>query len=624
MNDTGTLRIHLFIPAALMVASAVACGSSPSDASSDAQLAGQGSAARVDSGVPGMIFEHNVSVTMTDGNLSRMNVYRPDKPGRFPILMLMGPYGKDTSYADAPAYQASWARLTSKYPDLCKKSSCRYMRFEAPDPERWVPEGYIVIHVDSRGAGASPGMLDPFSPREIEDYATLITWAAHQPWSNGKVGLFGTSYQAINQWQVAAQQPEGLAAILPWEGAFDHYREIAFYGGIPNTAWKFWWDNQVVANQNGNGASPLIDSINGGKTTGTPLSPELLSINRLSPVDALFAHPLDGAYFHERTPDPSRILVPILDVGNWEDWSIEGYVAAASKSKWLRIQTGDHATPFYSEESFALQKRFFDHFLKGEQNGWESEPPVSVQVRRPGGASWRGEAAWPLPATQWEHYYIDAADHTMSPTKGAADSAEASYAAMDSDGVTFKTAPFTEDVEFTGPLAAKLWVRSTTADMDIFGTVRLIDPEGRDVTFTGNTDPHVPMSLGYLRVSHRAVDPAKSTDYQPYLSHLAPSPMTPGQMYEANLEFPEPISIVVPKGYQLALTVEGKDWVYGADAKTVPSNDYLLPDSQNPGLFYAAHPDRDPVLYGGTNTVATGAGHASYLLLPRIPAQRGH
>jgi putative CocE/NonD family hydrolase len=190
----------------------------------------------VDSGVPGMAFDHNTPVTMTDGLQLRVNIYRPDKPGRYPVLMLMGPYGKDTKYADAPAYKASWTKLLAKYPDLCKKSSCRYLRFEAPDPERWVQEGYIVIAADSRGSGASPGMLDPLSPREIEDYATLITWASRQLWSTGKDGLVGTSYHAINQWLVAARQPEGLAAILPWEGAFDYYPEIAFHGGIPSVA----------------------------------------------------------------------------------------------------------------------------------------------------------------------------------------------------------------------------------------------------------------------------------------------------------------------------------------------------------------------------------------------------
>lgn len=573
----------------------------------------------VESGVPGMLFEHNVPVTMTDGAAVRVNIYRPEKAGRFPVVMLMGPYGKDTPFAEAPAYRASWARLIGKFPELPKKSSCRYLRFEAPDPERWVPDGYIIIHADCRGAGSSPGMLNPLSPREIEDYATLIAWASRQPWSKGKVGLLGTSYHAINQWQVAARQPVGLAAILPWEGAFDHYRETLFFGGIPNSAFKFWWDNQVVPNQNGNGESPFVDLMTGRAATGEPLSSALLKLNRVSPVDALFSQPLEGAYYHERTPDPTRILVPLLCVGNWEDWSIEGYVASASKSKWLRIQAGDHLTPFYSEESLALQKRFFDHFLKGENNGWERESPVRVQIRRPDGTFWREETSWPLPGTQWQRFYLDVGDGGMGVEKNAASAAERSYEAL-GEGLTFTSAPFTDEVEFTGPVMLRLWVRSTTADMDIFATLRLIDPDGRDVTFTGNTDPRVPLDQGFLRVSHRALDPSKSTEYRPYHAHVATELMTPGQLYEVEVEFIYPTSIVVPEGYRLALTIQGKDWQ--PSVRTVRSKDYELPNLEDPGLFFDAHPDRDPVLFGGINTVATGAGQESYLVLPRIPAQR--
>ena len=577
-------------------------------------------AERVDSGVPGMIFDHNVPVTMTDGVKLRVNIYRPEKSGRYPVLMLMGPYGKDTRLADAPAYKTSWAKLITKYPDLCKKSSCRYIRFEAPDPERWVPNGYIVIHADVRGAGASPGVLDPFSPRETEDYATLITWAAHQPWSTGKVGLLGTSYQAINQWQVAALQPEGLAAILPWEGAFDHYREIAYYGGILNVSWKFWWDHQVVPNQNGNAETPLIDAITGAKDNAAPLSPELLKQNRVAPVETFAKHPFDDAYYRERTPDGSRITVPLLDVANWTDWSTEGYLASTSKQKWLRIQTGDHLTPFYSDDAIALQKRFFDHFLKGVDNGWEKQPRVAVQVRRPDGTTWRNETTWPLPGTRWERYYLDSANGSMGPARQAAAPAEKLYPGL-GDGVTFTSAPFTEETEFTGPIGLRLWVSSSTADMDVFAAVRLIDPQGRDVTFMGNSDPNVPLDLGYLRVSQRAVDPAKSTEYQPFHPHLAAVPMTPGQLYPVDVEFTEPTSIVIRKGYRLALTIQGKDFGYGPGANIVHANDYELPNSNNSGLFFAAHPNRDPALYGGTDMLATGADHASYLLLPRIPAR---
>jgi predicted acyl esterase len=577
-------------------------------------------AERLDSGVPGMIFEHNVAITVSDGVEIRANIYRPEKPGHYPVLMAMGPYGKDSRMDSVPAYKQSWARLIAKYPDLCEKSSCRYLRFEEADPERWVPDGYVVIEADSRGAGASPGTLDPFSPREIEDYADLITWAAHQAWSSGKVGLIGTSYQAINQWMVAARQPEGLAAILPWDGAFDVYREISYYGGVLNPAWQFWWDHQVVPDQNGNNGTPLTDVTTGQTTTGEPLSPELLQQNRVAPVQAWISHPYDGSFYHERTPDGSRIKVPLLCVANWEDWSTVGYTSAASKSKWLRIETGDHLTPFYSEESLELQKRFFDHFLKGAKNGWANEPAVAVQVRRPDGTAWKKAAAWPLPQTQWAHYYLDAAEGEMGPDRNMAPG-EKSYGAM-GDGLTFKTKPFTEDVEFTGPVKLKLWVKSSTKDMDIFAALHLIDPEGREITFTGNTDPRVPVDQGFLRVSRRSVDPAKSTDYYAYHTQLKTEPMTADELYEVDVDFAWPTSVVVPKGYRLTVSVQGKDWQYAPDASIVRSKDYELPFSDNPGLFFAAHPNRDPAIYGGTNTVATGEGHASYLLLPLIPSQQ--
>ncbi|WP_323990539.1 CocE/NonD family hydrolase [Nguyenibacter sp. L1] len=578
-------------------------------------------AARVASGVPGLVFDHDVPVTMTDGLDLRVNIYRPDTPGRHPVLVLMGPYGKDTAMADAPAYKTSWAKLIAKYPDLCRISSCRYIRFEAPDPERWVANGYVVIHADVRGAGASPGVLDPFSPRETEDYATLITWAAHRPWSSGKVGLLGTSFQAINQYQVAALQPEGLAAILPWEGAFDQYREIAYYGGILNVAWEYWWTHQVVPNQNGNRQTKLVDSINGGTDTGAPLSPEILKRNRVDPVMAFAAHPFDGVYYRQRTPDGSRITVPLLDVANWTDWSTEGYRAAASTQKWLRIQTGDHLTPFYSDAAFALQKRFFDHFLKGIDNGWQKEPRIALQIRRPDGTFWRSASAWPLPDTRWERYYLDARTGSLGPMQKAATPAEASYPGLGA-GITFTTSPFTEQTEFTGPVALRLWVGSSTADMDLFAAVRLIDPQGRDVTFVGNSDPNMPLDLGFLRVSHRAAGPARSRAYAPFHPHAGSEPMTPGRLYPVDVEFDEPTSIVIPRGYRLAVTIQGKDFGYGPGANIVHAKDYDLPNANNSGLFFAAHPNRDPALYGGTDTVATGGEHASYLLLPRIPDRR--
>ncbi|MDI9330473.1 MAG: CocE/NonD family hydrolase [Alphaproteobacteria bacterium] len=162
-----------------------------------------------------MRFEQDVAIEASDGLLLRANVFRPDAPGRYPVVMAHGSYGKDMHFSHA--FKPQWEKLNRIYPGLgTQGSSGRYLRWETVDPERWVPDGYVVVQVDSRGTGKSPGYLDPFSPREIQDDFDCIEWAGVQDWSNGKVGLLGVSYYGIEQWQVAALRPPHLAAICPW------------------------------------------------------------------------------------------------------------------------------------------------------------------------------------------------------------------------------------------------------------------------------------------------------------------------------------------------------------------------------------------------------------------------
>lgn len=564
---------------------------------------------RVPTGVPGMRFDRDVAVTMSDGLQLRVNIYRPEKPGRYPVVMLHGPYGKDTHLRDVPGYyQQVWGHMQKSLPDLCKSSSCRFIRWEAPDPERWVRDGYIVIHADSRGSGKTEGFMSPFSPRETRDYAELITWASEQPWSNGRVGLLGISYYAMNQWTAAAMQPKGLAAIIPWEGGFDRYRDDGFHGGIERKASpREWFKNQLMPVQHGNGNSPYRDAITGERVTGTALSPALLEANRESYAEVRSRHVLADAWHAERTADGSRITVPVLSVGNWGGLDVhmrgnfEGYLTAASQHKWLRITVGNHVAPFYREESLAMQQRFFDRYLKGLNNGWEKEPPMILAIRYPDKVVERPEATWPLAGTQWTKYFLDANGMTLSPAQPSQDGLS-EYQAM-GDGLTFTTAPFQTDAEFTGPVKAKLWVRSSTADMDIFAAVRLLRPDGTDVPYIGPGNQAVPATLGWLRVSHRELDPKKTTGYRPYHTHLNPQPMKPGELYEVDVEI-LPTSVVVPAGYRLAITLGGKDW-YPAGQK-----------------WLDRHPDRDMTLFNGTNGIATGAGHASYLQLPLIPKNR--
>ena len=163
----------------------------------------------------GIFIEWDVPIEMDDGSVLRADVYRPAEDGRFPVIMTYGPYGKGLPFQEG--YKTSWDIMARNHPDVTAGSTNRFQNWEVVDPEKWVPEGYVCIRVDSRGAGRSPGKMDLWSARETRDFYECIEWAGTQEWSTGKVGLNGISYYAMNQWQVAAQQPPHLAAICVWE-----------------------------------------------------------------------------------------------------------------------------------------------------------------------------------------------------------------------------------------------------------------------------------------------------------------------------------------------------------------------------------------------------------------------
>src|SRR5258707_7954518 len=177
-----------------------------------------------------MIIERDLPTPMDDGIVLRADLFRPEGEGQFPVVMTMGPYVKGLRYQEG--YAAQWQWLINAHPEVLDGSTSSYLTWETVDPECWVPAGYAVLRVDSRGAGRSSGYLDPWSPREIRDYYLAIEWAASQPCSNGKIGLCGISYYAINQWHVASLQPPHLKAIVVWEIVADYYGDMTHHGGI--------------------------------------------------------------------------------------------------------------------------------------------------------------------------------------------------------------------------------------------------------------------------------------------------------------------------------------------------------------------------------------------------------
>ena len=567
-----------------------------------------------------MTIEWDVPIPMDDGVVMRADVFRPLAEGRHPVILSYGPYAKGLSMQEA--YKHAWLRIVKANPGIENGSSNKYQNWELLDPERWVPDGYALVRVDSRGAGRSPGHLDPWSAREAKDLAACVEWAGSQPWSNGKVGLNGISYYSMNQWQAAPLKPKHLAALCMWEGSSDYYRELARHGGILSDFLSSWYPRQVTAVQHGVGERGDKSVVTGELVAGPDTLPDAeLAKNRTDCSAEALKHPLIDDYYRARLPKFADIDAPLLSAANLGGMGLhprgnfEGFLRASSQQKWLEVHGDTHFTLFYSEYGQALQKRFYDRFLKGLDNGWDKQPKVMLQVRHPGEKFVeRAESEWPLARTEWTKFFLDPGSRELSRTPPR-NTTTLAYRTT-GDGLTFSTPPLEEAMEITGPVAAKLFVSSDTTDADIFLVLRVFDPADKEVTFIGCNDPRVPVGLGWLRASHRKLDAKLSTPYRPWHTHDVQWPLTPGVPVELDVEI-WPTSIVVPAGYRLALSLRGKDYEYDGSDAAPPHAPYAM---KGVGPFTHTNPqDRPPEIFGGTNTLHFASGKMPYVLLPVIP-----
>ena len=576
----------------------------------------------------GMQIDWDVPIVMDDGVVIRADVFRPLGNGLAPAIVSYGPYGKGMRFSTH--HPAQWAQLTGDCPEVLDGSSGDLQAWETVDPEKWVPHGYAVLRADSRGAGRSEGFLDPHSPREQQDTAAVVDWAGTQSWSSGKVAMVGLSYYATNGWLVAAldDPPEHLAAICAWEGSGDAYRDTSRHGGIHSPWARNWWESRILPLQHGYGDRGERSENTGELVAGPEtLTDDELAANRTDFVNERQLHPLDDEWTHQRSVRFGNINVPVLTAGNWGGaalhlrGNVNGFVHSATDQKWLEVHTREHWTHFYSGYGVDLQKRFLDCFLKGDDSGWNDQPCVQLNIRRPGEViEVRGEMDWPIPDTVWTRSYLSAADtgdgQLTDTTPGAA---QVSFEAL-GDGLRFLTDPGTEELEITGPVAAKVFVSSSTADADLFLVLHVYDPDGREVTFQGAMDPLSTVGKGWLRASHRKLDDTLTTEYQPWHTHDEIEPLTPGGIYELDVEI-WPTSIVVPVGYRVGLSILGRDYFHPAPEDSAQFDNFGagVPRNGSGGFLHVDPQDRPESIFGGTTTVHTGADHPSFLLLPVIP-----
>ena len=477
-----------------------------------------------------MVCEYDVPVTMRDGVKIYVNVFRPKAEGKYPVVLAWAPYGKhegaDDYYAMLPGCGGS------------KALHSEYASFEGPDPADWCPYGFIIVYVDPRGAWGSEGDLTFMSPKEAEDGYDVVEWAGTQPWSNGKVGMNGVSYLGWIQWKIAAMNPPHLAAINPWEGVSDFYRELVFHGGI--------------------------------RSNFTAMFPGTMCRPRKRAEDLLAMakeHPLFDAYWASKNADLSKITVPAFVVASWSDHGLhtrgtfEGFKKISSKEKWLRVHGRKKWVDYYDHVD--MQRQFFDRFLKGIDNEVKYWPPVNLEVRQKYNVgNYRAENEWPIARTNYTKLFLNSSSNSMSMSLST-EAEQSRYSADDLNDKTqnaFFEFDFKERTELTGYSKLKLWVEAVGSDdMDLFVVFDKFDRTGDRVPFPSQSGfDHGPVAYGWLRVSHRELDEERSTPHQPVLKHQKEIKLSPGEIVPVEVEL-WPASVLFEPGETLRVTVLGSD-----------------------------------------------------------------
>jgi len=522
----------------------------------------------------GIYCERDVAVRLRDGTTIYTDIYRPEGATSVPAIVAWSPYGKRAGYEP----DLGLVNLSFSF-GLPRVSPTPMAMFEGPDPGYWCHYGYAVINTDPRGVGNSEGTVIGFGTQEGQDCYDLIEWVAARDWSNGKVGMSGNSWVAIIQWFAAAERPPHLTCIAPWEGLSDAYREFVCRGGIPETDLT-----NLVMNACGPGRTEDV--------AGMALKYSLMN-----------------AYWEDKIAKVENIEIPAYIVAGYTNpfhprGTFGAFERIPSPNKWLRVHNNMEWPDLRTPENHEDLRLFYDRYLKGIHNGWELTPRVRMTVCDPGGVDQinRPETDWPLPQTQYQRLFLNADTGTLSPSPVTKESS-VRYDAQEGEA-TF-TIRFDKDTELTGYAKLRLWVEADEADdMDLFVRGQKLDEQGNPF--------YVPVAAypdgefwGWLRVSHRELDEARSTPYQPYHTHRREQLLKPKEIVPVDIEI-WPIGTIWHAGQQLRVTVSGHF--------TPPWKAFKhLPPEANPCRFVVRNK--------GNHIIHTGGKYDSHLLVPVIPPE---
>jgi uncharacterized protein len=527
-----------------------------------------------------IVFDKDVAVTLRDGVTIHVDVFRPDGTEQVPVIVAWSPYGKGQGTSASVMGVFGMVGLDNGIVSGLEK-------FEGPDPAYWCAQGYAICNPDIRGVVDSDGNSVLWDRQEGRDCYDLIECLAEQPWCNGKVGMSGTSYLAVSQWFTAAEQPPHLAAINPWEGVSDVYRDLVMRGGMPDTGFA-----QQLQNGSFFGKNSKEDVISEAER-----------------------YPLINTLWENKIPDFDKVEVPAYVVASYSNTlhtagTFRAWRRIASEQKWLRIHNSQEWPDYYDEANVEDLRRFFDRYLKDHDNGWEETPRVRYSLLDLEGGDKVNVAAdeFPPNGVTATRYYLDGRSRILT-AEAPTDAVAVDYDVDATPNAVSFIVKFDQQTVIVGYPKAHLWVEARGADdMDLFVLVQKLDAYGtplqqftvpnqnarvHDLTDHGASILRYKGSDGRLRVSARRLDEALSTDDVPAHTFDQIEKLSAGEIVDIEIDL-LPIGLAFYPGEQLRFVVSAGN-LLGT----------LMPAIRE---YTGAN--------SGQHVIHTGGDHASYLQLP--------
>ncbi|WYZ35438.1 hypothetical protein EsH8_X_000085 [Colletotrichum jinshuiense] len=551
-----------------------------------------------------IIFERDVPVTLRDGVTIYTDIFRPVTNDTVPAIVAWSPYGKEVG--------GQWLDDVQGRSGVNLSSVSELQKFEAPDPAYWVSKGYAVLNPDCHGAYSSEGNLTYWGRQLGEDGYDFIEWAATQSWSSGKLGMSGNSWLAVSQWFIAAENPPHLAAIAPWEGLTDLYRDVAVAGGIPAPGFQ----EAILTTFAGNGFGEDVPRM-------------------------ILSEGVITSYWEDKIAALQNISIPAYIVASYTNTlhthgSFEGFRRIRSPEKWLRVHNSYEWPDYYKSENVADLQKFFDHYLKNMDNDWKSTPRLRLAVLDPGAEDTLGRIAsdWPVPGLEPKTLYLQP-NNTLGDDHPSMESS-ISYNSSDSAGTTL-TYSVPHLMELNGYTKLRLWVSSPSGDdMDISVVVQKLSANG--TAFKNNAGSESSRTIGptgSLRVSHRALDASRSTEYEPFLSHSKEQLLLPGEIVPVEIPL-WPVAMRFHPGELLSLTIapatiasSQTDLGFGTAIVPVPASGGTFEPgknvsliqlggdmSSNPAFVNEQRVETPAVRNKGLHFFHVGGKYDSFLLMP--------